>query len=183
MRVISGTARGRKLKEPANYDIRPTTDKVKESMFNIIQFNLLNSRVLDMFAGTGQLGLEAISRGASEAVFIDMSSQSNRIIKENIQICGAAEQSTVIKGDSVSTIETLGQFDIIFIDPPYDSELVQKALNKIIEFDILKENGIILCEMRYEHNIPFVNEPYFMKREYKYGKIRLVVFSKKDGSI
>lgn len=180
MRIISGTVRGRKLKEPANYDIRPTTDKVKESMFNIIQFELEDARVLDMFAGTAQLGLEALSRGAREVVFIDAAPQSLKIISENIKACGFEKVSRVIKGDSIAACTTAGKFDIIFIDPPYDTDLLKRAVGKIIEFDILKKNGIILCETRVEYALPAVNEPYFLKKEYKYGKIKLAVYTKKD---
>ncbi len=178
MRIISGTEKGRRLKEPDNYDIRPTTDKVKESMFNIIQFELENARVLDMFAGTGQLGLEALSRGAKETVFADISPQALKIVAENIKTCGFAEKAHVIRGDILKAIQGLGKFDIIFVDPPYDSDLAEKSLKEIIEFDILKENGIILCETRAEYSVPQAFEPYFIRKEYKYGKIKLAVYSK-----
>lgn len=116
MRVISGSARGRKLKSPENYDIRPTTDKVKESVFNIIQFDIEGRRVLDLFAGTGQLGIECLSRGAAEAVFVDGSRESVKIVKENLKSCGMS--APVFQEDALSFLRRAGKFDLIFVDPP-----------------------------------------------------------------
>ena len=116
MRVITGSARGRKLKTPENYDIRPTTDNVKESVFNIIQFDIEGRRVLDLFAGTGQLGIECLSRGASSAVFVDQSREAVKIVKENLKACGLT--GTVVQADAMSFLRTCGKFDIIFVDPP-----------------------------------------------------------------
>ena len=178
MRVISGSARGRKLKEPANMDIRPTTDKVKESIFNIIQFEIEGRRVLDLFAGTGQPGIEALSRGAASAVFVDQSPAAIKIIGENIKHCGFTDCAEVVRGESISTIGRTGKFDVIFLDPPYDTGLLEKALSKIIEIDILKVNGIILCESRADAVIPEVPAPYRLRREYKYGKIKLTLFTR-----
>ena len=99
MRVITGTARGRKLREPKNMDIRPTTDKVKESLFSIIQFDIEGRRVLDLFAGTGQLGIEALSRGAKSVTFVDQSNDAIAIVRENLEHCGFA--ATVVRDDSI----------------------------------------------------------------------------------
>ena len=125
MRVITGSARGRKLSEPKNYDIRPTTDNVKESIFNIIQFDVEGRRVLDLFAGTGQLGIEALSRGAKSAVFVDKSSEAIALVKQNLKACNL--EANVVREDSLSYLERGGKFDLIFIDPPYDTELVNEA--------------------------------------------------------
>ena len=173
MRVITGKARGRKLRQPENMDIRPTTDVVKEALFNIIQFDIEGRRVLDLFAGTGQLGIEALSRGAASAVFVDESNAAGKIIRENLEHCGLEGQ--VVRSDALSFLERGGRFDLIFIDPPYDTELLGKALEKIIKFDILSYGGIIICETRKETEILSIPEPYFMGKEYKYGKIKLVV--------
>ena len=180
MRIISGTARGRRLKEPANYDIRPTTDKVKESIFNIIQFEIEGRRVLDLFAGTGQLGLEALSRGAGSCVFVDESNAAIKIVGENIKTCGFEKQSQVLRSDALSAVARLGKFDVILLDPPYDTELLNKVLAKIIEIDILKVNGIILCESRSEAKLPDVSAPYKLRKEYKYGKIKLTLYTRED---
>ncbi len=180
MRIISGTARGRRLREPADYNIRPTTDKVKESIFNIIQFEIEGRRVLDLFAGTGQLGLEALSRGAESAVFVDESNAAIKIITENIKTCGFEKQAQVLRSDALSALTRLGKFDVILLDPPYDTDLLIKALDKIIEFDILKVNGIILCESRPELTLPEVKLPYTLRKEYKYGKIKLTLFTREE---
>lgn len=148
MRVITGTARGRRLKTPDNYDIRPTTDNVKESVFNIIQFDIEGRQVLDLFAGTGQLGIECLSRGAAGAVFVDRDKDAVRIVKDNLKTCGM--KATVLQEDSISFLNHCGKFDVIFIDPPYDSDLYESALKIINLVDILSEGGIIICEARRE---------------------------------
>ena len=105
MRVITGTARGRKLRTPDNYDIRPTTDKVKEAMFNIVQFRVEGARVLDLFAGTGQLGIEALSRGARECVFVDRAPEAIRIVGENLRTAGFEKSASVVRTDSIAYLE------------------------------------------------------------------------------
>ena len=180
MRVITGSAKGRRLKTPTNYDVRPTTDNVKESIFNIIQFDIEGRTVLDLFAGTGQLGIEALSRGAAKAVFVDKDNNSLKIVKENLDICGLKAQT--VKMDSVAFLSNCGRFDIIFIDPPYDSDLYEAALNKINSIDILSDGGIIIVESRRERELPELSAPYFKLREYNYGKIKLTAYTKK-GSV
>ena len=176
MRVISGTARGRKLREPEGMDIRPTTDKVKESLFNIIQFGVEGARVLDMFAGTGQLGIEALSRGAAEAVFLESSPVSLKIVGENLRLTGLADRARVIRGNSLETVKSAGRFDLIFIDPPYDSELARQAVERIIAFDILQEDGIMICETRDDYVTPEASGPYEKTKEYRYGRIKLTKY-------
>ena len=180
MRVISGTARGCRLKEPKGRDIRPTTDKVKESLFNIIQFEVPGSRVLDMFAGTGQLGIEALSRGAEEAVFIDSSGAAAAIIRENIRLAGVEDRARVVLGNSLTSIRETGTFDLIFLDPPYSKGLLEQALAAINEFDILRENGIIICELPAGDPIPAAPGEYRSGKEYRYGKIRLAVYTREE---
>ena len=176
MRVISGTARGRKLDSPAGDSVRPTTDNVKESMFNIIQFDIPGRRVLDLFAGSGQLGIECISRGAREAVFVDSDRESVKLIKNNLKRCGFSAQ--VITGDAIDYLKACGKFDLIFADPPYDSGLYGKVLNTVELFDILSDGGIIICESKKETLFPEMNRPYMLKKVYNYGKIKLTVFTK-----
>jgi len=172
LRVISGTHRGRKLKEPAGLEIRPTSDMVKESIFNIIQFDMEGRSVLDLFAGTGQLGIEALSRGAKNAVFVDASAQAVKIIKDNLSTCGF-ENARVVNADAIDSLRRVGEFDIIFLDPPYDTALIDSALAKIIEFDILRENGIIICETKMDKSLPELPSPYETTKEYKYGSIKI----------
>lgn len=178
MRVITGSARGRKLKTPENYDIRPTTDNVKESVFNIIQFDIEGRRVLDLFAGTGQLGIECLSRGASSAVFVDQSREAVKIVKDNLKACGLT--GTVLQADALSFLRTCGKFDIIFVDPPYDSDLYESVLNTVNSIDILSDGGIIICESRRERALPEMSAPYKKRREYTYGKVKLCIYTKEN---
>ena len=176
MRVITGTARGRKLETPTNYDIRPTTDNVKESIFNIIQFDIEGRKVLDLFAGTGQLGIECLSRGAESATFIDENREAIRIIKENLKTCQL--KGTVMQTDALSFIKNCGKFDLIFIDPPYDSKLYEPVLEAINSVDILSDGGIIVCEARKEKLLPEMNLPYRKRKEYNYGKLKVCIYTK-----
>jgi 16S rRNA (guanine(966)-N(2))-methyltransferase RsmD len=176
MRVITGAARGRKLKEPKGFDIRPTTDMVKEAIFNIIQYDIEGRRVLDLFAGTGQLGIEALSRGAAEVVFVDENTAAIRLTKENIALCGFTAR--VEQTESIGFLERCGKFDLIFIDPPYDTGLLDAALQKIQNIDILTNGGIIICESRSEKTISTLAEPYRQLFERNYGKIKITVCGK-----
>ena len=176
MRVITGTARGHRLKTPENYDIRPTTDNVKESVFNIIQFDIEGRRVLDLFAGTGQLGIECLSRGAAEAVFIDENTAAVKIVKENLKTCGFT--AAVLQQDALGYLRHCGKFDLVFVDPPYDSGLYESVLETINSVDILSDGGIILCESRREQLLPDMRAPYRKKKEYNYGRVKLTVYIK-----
>jgi len=159
-------------------DIRPTTDMVKESIFNIIQFYVEDSRVLDLFAGTGQLGIEALSRGASEAVFVDASQDAIKLVRENLKSTGLEANAKVVKTDSLMYLRSGEKFDIVFLDPPYGTGLLQKAIDLATGFDILNENGIIICESRKEEVLPEPQREGYKRREYKYGKIKLTTFTK-----
>ena len=168
MRVITGTAKGRRLKEPKGTDVRPTSDMVKESVFNIIHNDVEGRRVLDLFAGSGQLGIEALSRGAAEVVFIDRSAAAVKLVKENLARCGFTAR--VEQTESLSFLERCGRFDLIFLDPPYDTKLVNAALQKIQNIDILTDGGIIVCESCRETAISPLTEPYRVFSERNYGK-------------
>ena len=179
MRIISGKARGRRLKEPTGRDIRPTTDKVKESIFNILQFDIEGRRVLDLFAGTGQLGIEALSRGASSCVFVDESAKALALVRENLKISGLGDQAEIYQAESVSFLSHApGKFDLVFLDPPYDTKLLEQALEAVFRFDILKPNGIILCESRENQVLPEPVGAYSLYRTYRYGQISLAVFTR-----
>ena len=178
MRVITGSARGRRLKTPDNYDIRPTTDNVKEAVFNILQFDIEGRRVLDLFAGTGQLGIEALSRGAAEAVFIDHDRTAVQIVKDNLRTCGLA--GTVLCADSLSYLRGCGRFDLVFVDPPYDSGLYDEILRTINQVDILSEGGIIIVEARRETMLPDMSAPYRRVKEYRYGKVKICTYSRES---
>ena len=176
MRVITGSARGRKLKTPENYDIRPTTDNVKEAVFNIIQFDVEGRHVLDLFAGTGQLGIEALSRGAESCVFIDRDRKAVSLVKENLEAC--ALRGSVLQADALGYLRGGEKFDLIFIDPPYDSGLYAPVLETINLVDNLSDGGIIICETRKEIELPQMRLPYRKVREYRYGTVKLGKYTK-----
>lgn len=176
MRIISGSARGRRLKELQGMDTRPTTDKVKESIFNIIQFELEGRKVLDLFGGTGQLGLEALSRGSVHCTFVDQRRDAAALIRDNIKSCGFQEQTRVVQGDSLSFLASCREkFDVIFLDPPYQTDLLEKSMEAIAKFDILREHGIMVCESAADKVLPALEAPYEQGREYRYGKIKLTI--------
>lgn len=176
MRVITGTARGRRLKELQGMETRPTTDKVKESLFSIIQFDIEGRRVLDLFAGTGQLGIEALSRGAAEAVFVDRRPDAVRLVQENLALCGFTDRARVKSGDVLAYLKSGEKFDLIFLDPPYAADLLEQSLTAIASFDICREHGIIVAESAADKVLPELPAPYRLYREYRYGKIRLSVY-------
>lgn len=180
MRVITGLARGRKLFEPLGSDIRPTTDMVKEAIFNIIQFDVPGRKVLDLFAGTGQLGIEALSRGAASAVFVDADGNACRLILQNLDHCDF--EAKVQRSDALAYLESCGKFDLIFIDPPYSSDLAQRALEKIYQFDILEEGGIIVCESGRDSQLAPPPAGYGAK-EYRYGRVKLTVISREGQAL
>jgi len=177
MRVITGTARGRRLNTPENYDVRPTGDKVKEAVFNIIQFDIEGRRVLDLFAGTGQLGIEALSRGAASAVFVDSSRTSIEIVKKNLKLCNL--EAEVYTDDSVLFLRRINRkFDVIFIDPPYDSPVYDSVISLIENDNLLNDGGVCVCESRLDRDfyIPKVS-PYSTK-VYNYGKTKITIVRK-----
>ncbi len=176
MRVITGSARGRRLKTPENDAIRPTTDTVKEALFNILQFDIEGRRVLDLFAGTGQLGIECLSRGAASVVFVDRDREAIRIVKENLKACGLS--APVLQEDALRFLERGQTFDLVFVDPPYDSQLYRPVLETINSVDILSDGGIIICETRRENDLPEMIAPYHKGREYCYGKVKLCLYKK-----
>lgn len=180
MRVITGSARGRVLKELQGMETRPTTGKVKESLFSIIQFDIEGRRVLDLFAGTGQLGIEALSRGAAECVFIDRRPDAVRLIQENLALCRLADRARVRQGDALPYLRSGEKFDLIFLDPPYASGLLEQALEEIARFDICRRHGIIVAESAADKVLPPLSAPYEVHREYRYGKIKLTVYHRNE---
>ena len=174
MRVITGSAKGRKLAGPVKTDIRPTSDMIKEAIFNIIQFDIEGSRVLDLFAGTGQMGIEAASRGASSVTFVDESRKAVNLIKTNLERCGL--NGRIVSADSTAFLDGCEQFDVIFIDPPYSGGLARKCAEKILEFDILSESGIMICETGRETDLPPAPERYEKGKEYIYGKKKVTMY-------
>ena len=181
MRVITGTARGKRLAELEGMDTRPTTDRVKEGLFNAIQFDIEGRRVLDLFAGTGQLGIECLSRGAERCVFVDQRREAVAVIRKNLKTCGFEDQAQVLQGDALRALKSQrSPFHLIFLDPPYDTPLLETALKTIADIDMLTENGIIVCESPADREMMELEPPYRKDRSYRYGKIKVTLY-RKDG--
>lgn len=181
MRVITGTARGRRLQELDGMETRPTADRVKEGMFSALQFEIEKRTALDLFAGTGQLGIEALSRGASSAVFVDHRAEAVRLIRENLKRTDLTDRARVIQGDSMEYLRTLREkFDLIFLDPPYAAGLLEPALAQIARFDILLPHGIIVAESPADRKLPALAPPYGVWRTYRYGKIGLTIYRRAE---
>ena len=179
MRVISGKSRGVRLKTPAGMETRPTADRVKEAMFSILQFELPGTKVLDLFGGTGQLGIEAISRGAKEAVFVDQSANACKLIQENLKLAHMEKEGKVIRGDYLTFLKnTKEKFDIILLDPPYAEVFLENALNLITEIDILQTNGIIVAECPLGKELPWEFPGLTRSKDYKYGNTVLIIYRK-----
>ena len=179
MRVITGKARGINLKTPEGMKTRPTADRVKEALFSVINFDIPNAAVLDLFGGTGQLGIEALSRGAHHAVFVDESDAACALIKENLRRTKLEQQGSVIRSDYLSFLRNAHErFDIIFLDPPYAEVFLENALNCITEIDILRSGGIIVCERPMGKDIPYTYPGYQRSKDYKYGKTLITLYRK-----
>ncbi|MCD7773170.1 MAG: 16S rRNA (guanine(966)-N(2))-methyltransferase RsmD [Ruminococcus sp.] len=175
MRVITGTARGKKLKTLDGLEVRPTSDKVKEAIFSIIQFDVPAASVLDLFSGSGQLGIEALSRGAEHCVFVDKSKASLDITRENISSCGFLDRSRILNLDSLEYL-SVGKkgIDIALLDPPYHQDILPRCLEKIER--LLNDEAIVVCEHESELILPEKFGRLELSKRYRYGKIALSVY-------
>lgn len=184
MRVISGKNRGKKLYALEGTTTRPTLDRVKEAMFNIIQFKILDANILDLFAGSGGLGIETLSRGAKHAVFCDSSFEAIQIINKNIKVTNNIDKTTVINKDYKLALQQISKteikFNIIFLDPPYKSDFGIKAINEIFKLDLIAEDGIIILETDDENKIKNIEENIHIKifDKRKYGSVKLIFIRK-----
>ena len=180
MRIISGTARSVKLKPIPGLDVRPTGDRVKESLFNIIQFDIEGRNALDLFAGTGQIGIEALSRGARNVVFVDNFEKAVKTISENLESTKLAENAQVEFSDYKAFIKRTHKekFDLIFLDPPYNRKLVQKALNYVETYDIINIGGIVICETEVSEVLEESYGKLKKQKEYIYGSVKITKFEK-----
>ena len=181
MRVISGRAKGVVLKTPDGMLTRPTSDRVKEAMFSIIQFDLPGAKILDLFGGSGQLGIEAISRGASAAVFVDAREEACRLIRSNLVKAKMEEQGKVIRSDYADYLKRCkDKFDIVLLDPPYAEVFLENALKFITEIDILQSGGIIISERPVGKDLPWDFLGFTRSRDYKYGTTLLTLYRKQN---
>ncbi len=182
MRIIGGHLRGRKIIQPSLDTVRPTKDRIRESVFNIIAVETPEAVVLDLFSGSGAYGLEALSRGAARAVFVDKDPECCKVIAENIKILGLEDISTVLTGDAEDIIESLAasgdRFDLIFSDPPYNSNVSKNILLKINQYDILNPSGTLVIEHLSAENIPKEGGNVSLCKQKTYKDIDISVYKR-----
>ncbi|MBO4693354.1 MAG: 16S rRNA (guanine(966)-N(2))-methyltransferase RsmD [Clostridia bacterium] len=178
MRVITGSARGRRLTTLPGTDIvRPTSDKIKEAVFSSIQFDIEGRRVLDLFAGSGQMGIEALSRGAESAVFVDKSAAAIDIVKKNLEVCGFCDNARIVHSDFMSyLLRSSDIFDIVFLDPPYKSGLLADALRNTVSH--LSNYGMVFCEHPSDIILPESVGEFSISRIFKFGGIFVTMYKK-----
>lgn len=170
---------GRKLIAPDGFDVRPTTDKVKESVFNIIQFEIEGRRMLDLFAGSGQMGIEALSRGAEHVVFVDNSRKSLDAVRQNVSAVGFTDRATVIYGDSLDYLRRCGQkFGIVFLDPPYHNGLIPRVFELLP--DLLERGAVVICETKSDEALPDGFGGFTAVKTYKYSSIKITLYRNKN---
>jgi 16S rRNA (guanine966-N2)-methyltransferase len=179
MRIITGTKRGKKLLALEGEQVRPTTNMVKEALFNILQFGIEGRRFLDLFAGSGQIGLEALSRGAREAVLVDSSRDSVRVIQKNVEAAGFAGQARVAQSDFASYLRgERGRFDVAFLDPPYEAGLLGQALE--LAAGVMAPGGVMVCEHGSKETPPTEAGGFALKKTHRYGRTALTVYRAKE---
>ncbi len=180
MRVVGGTARGRRLKALKGLNIRPTSDKVKESVFNIIGDKIIDAIFLDLCAGTGGVGIEALSRGAKETLFVENNHRAVKLIKENLLLCNLENDSKVICSDAVRFLEETDKgVGIIFFDPPYKSDLFEKVMAVFDKKEILNNNGILIIEHHSKTSLIEETNCLILLKKYKYGDTTLSLYKKR----
>ena len=177
MRVITGSARGMTLRTLEGETTRPTSEKVKEAIFSSIQFEIEGAHILDLFAGSGQMGIEALSRGAADAVFVDSDKGAVGIIKENIKKVRFEDRSQIVQSDAFSFLNmNIRKFDIVFLDPPYAAGILTKALGGVEDFT--ESGGTVICEHPSGAEMPDESGALKKYRSYKYGKTSITVYRK-----
>lgn len=179
MRVITGSARGRRLQALEGKDVRPTTDKVKESVFSIIQFQIQGRVFLDLFAGSGQIGIEALSRGAKKAYLVDQSLKSIRVIEQNVKATGFEETAVVVRQDAQSFVLSAREnFDIAYLDPPFEKGIIDEVLPLVSAK--MNKGGVILCETADNEKLPEESGDFVLDRTYRYGKIKVSLYRHRE---
>lgn len=179
MRVITGSARGLRLQTPAGRDTRPTTDRVKEALFSILHFDIPGRRVLDLFAGSGQLGIEALSRGAAACTFVDQSAEAVAVIRENLRAAGLEAHAQVLCQDAFSfLVRPHETFDLVLLDPPYHSGLLRRAMEMVEP--LMPMGGLLAAETDDAAGLPETVGALTQEKVYRYGKIFLAVYRQKE---
>jgi len=181
MRVIGGNAKGRRLKVPKGQALRPTAGRVKEALFDILPHDLSGVKVLDLFAGTGNLTIEALSRGAAEAILVDSSVQSGKAIRENLRRLNLTDRTKVWITPATRALRLLARrgeiFDLIFLDPPYEHRLVEPALRMIAKENLLRDSGVLIAEHSIREPIESHHEALELKDQRRYGSTLLSFFT------
>lgn len=181
MRIIAGEWKGRKLFPPAGNRVRPTTDKVKEALFSMLMADVPGAVVVDLFSGTGNLGLEAMSRGALRVYFCDASRESFALTKRNIVHCGAQERSVCLFGDWEQALERIAEkVDLIFLDPPYEAGLMVHCMEKAGDLDLLTPQGILVCEHDAQEALPEAVRDFRKIKEKRYGAVGVTLYRRED---
>lgn len=179
MRVITGQARGTRLEAPAGTAVRPTTDMVKEAVFSILQFEIVQARVLDLFAGSGQLGIEALSRGAKSAVLVDKAQEALQAIRSNLQRTRLLAAATVVASDASAYLSRTGEeFDIAFLDPPYQKQIIDAVLPGLVAK--MAPRGVIVCETEKNEQLPQKAGDFSIYKSYGYGKKKITVYRRPE---
>ena len=169
MRIIGGKFRSRKIIFPGSIDVRPTKDRVREAIFNALKDDVENRNVLDLFAGSGAYGLEAISRGSNFATFVDINPISIKVIKTNIKTFGLEPQCKVENEDyQVFFMKNKEIYSLVFLDPPYKSDIYSEVIRKLLEANMISKDAIIICEAEHSHDFSCFQE--FKVKEYRYGE-------------
>ncbi|MGG4266452.1 16S rRNA (guanine(966)-N(2))-methyltransferase RsmD [Peribacillus simplex] len=180
MRVVSGICKGRPLKAVPGTGTRPTTDKVKESIFNMIGPYFEGGQVLDLFAGSGGLGIEALSRGMDKAIFVDRDFKANQTVKGNLELCKFSDRAEVYKNDSERALKALVKremtFELIFLDPPYKKQKLVEILEEIHKYRLLSDMGYIVCEHGHDVTLPERVGDFSVKRKEVYGVIAVTIY-------
>jgi len=180
MRIIGGRAKGQRLKAPKGQALRPTSARVKEALFNILPHELSGWRILDLFAGTGNVSLEALSRGAAEALLVDVSRSAARAIQENLRLLGFSARSSVWTAPVLRSLRVLARqkrkFDLIFLDPPYERDLIRRVMETLAETEVLVESGVIVVEHSVRENVESTYGNLELRDRRRYGTTLLSFF-------
>lgn len=180
MRVIGGKLRGRRVKSPKSQSVRPTADRVKEALFNILPHDLTGFKVLDLFAGTGNLSIEALSRGAKESLLVDASRQSGKTIRDNLTALGFSEVSKVWTAPVFRSLRLLAQkgetFDMIFLDPPYERGWVGQTVEIVAGKGLLRAGGVLVAEHSVREKVEQRYGPLVLRDQRRYGTTVLSFF-------
>ncbi|MFA5527141.1 MAG: 16S rRNA (guanine(966)-N(2))-methyltransferase RsmD [Peptostreptococcales bacterium] len=184
MRIIAGDFKGTKLITPKTDDIRPTGDKIKGAIFNMIAPYIYNAIIIDLFAGTGNLGLEALSRGANKVYFVEKSKISLDILKENIRKLGVENQSVVMNRTSSKALDDIKECaDIIFLDPPYNQGFIKKSIDEILQKNVLADEGLIVAEHSKNEELKELPLELHLFKEKIYGDIAVSIYIKNQERI